>query len=177
MLPIRRVAEGRHVLAFHHPVPGFVPVHLLVVPKLALPSLWHLTDLQRAQIAAEVAQLAPEALDNVGASESGFLVLVNGGPRQDVRQVHFHLVTDGYELAHAPSGVQPGVWTEITDPTCELHRVRAGDGPLLAGFMHAAEHHDALQLERRGYSIVWDARAHASDGVVHLTAGMPRALP
>ena len=28
-----------------------------------------------------------------------------------------------------------------------------------------------------GYSIVWDARAHDSEGIVHLTAGMPSTLP
>jgi hypothetical protein len=124
--------------------PGFVPVHVLLVPKLALPSLRHLTEGQRAQIAAEVERLAPEALANLGRSPSPFLVFVNGGRRQDVRQVHFHLVTDGYDLAHTPAGLQSGAWTEITDPACG-----------------------------RGYSIVWDARAHDSEGVVHLTAGMP----
>ena len=152
-------------------MPGFEPVHLLLVPKLSVPSLRHLTDVQREEIAAEVELLAPDALDNLGLSASGFLVLVNGGPRQDVRQVHFHLLTEGYELARAPSGLQSGAWTDVVDPSCEVHRVRAGHQPLLAGLTHAAETHNALQLERRGYSIVWDARARDADGVVHLTAG------
>jgi diadenosine tetraphosphate (Ap4A) HIT family hydrolase len=73
-------------------VPGFEPVHLLLVPKLSLPSLRYITDLQREEIAAEVELLAPEA-------------------------------------------------------------------------------RNALQLERRGYSIVWDARTRDAEGVVHLTAG------
>jgi len=170
-LPVRRVAEGRHVLAFHHPVPGFEPVHVLLVPKLSLPSLRHLSPGQRAEIAAEVELLAPEALDNLGLSASGFVVLVNGGPRQDVRQVHFHLVTEGYELARAPGGLQSGTWTDVADPSCVVHSVRAGHQPLLAGLTHAAETADALRLERRGYSIVWDARTRDAAGVVHLTAG------
>jgi hypothetical protein len=130
-----------------------------------------LTDIQRTEISAEVEQLAPEALDKVGLSASGFLVLVNGGQRQDVRQVHFHLLTEGYELTRAPSRLQSEAWTDVVDPSCAVHRVRAGHQPLLAGLTHAAETRNALHLEARGYSIVWDARTRDADGVVHLTAG------
>ena len=173
-LPVRRVAESQHVLAFIHPVPGFEPVHILFVPKLSAPSLMHLTDVQRAQISDEVELLAYEALDTIGFRGSGFLVLVNGGPRQDVRQVHFHLLTEGYELAAAPTELQPGVWTDLPDPSCEVHQVRAGRRPLLAGLTHAAETRHAVRLERRGYSIIWDARTSEPDPVVHLTAGKRR---
>lgn len=177
LLAVRRVAETPHVLAFHHPVPGFEPVHLLLVPKVSLPSLMHLSDDQRQRISTEVERLALRCLDRLGLPEQGFLVLVNGGARQDVRQVHFHLVTHGFELAGVPFGLPDGVWTDIPDPAGEVHQVRSGSRPLLAGLTHAAETYDALRLGRRGYSIVWDARNRASDAVVHLTAGMRATSP
>ena len=91
--------------------------------------------------------------------------------------MHFHLVTDGYELTAAPTGLPSGVWTDIPDPAHDVHQVRTGDGPVLAGLTRAAAEGDALQLGRRGYSIVWDQRDRVSEGVVHLTAGMPERLP
>jgi diadenosine tetraphosphate (Ap4A) HIT family hydrolase len=170
-LPIRRVAEAPHVVAFHHPVPGFEPLHLLLVPKLSVPSVMHFTDGQRARMSEEIELLVPEALDRLGLSAAGFLLLANGGSRQDVGQVHFHLLTLGYELAPATATVEHGAWIDCSDPVNDLHQVRVGDQSLLAGLIRAAENRDALQLDRRGYSIIWDARDREAGGVVHLTAG------
>jgi diadenosine tetraphosphate (Ap4A) HIT family hydrolase len=170
-LPLRRVAESQHVLAFHHPVPGFEPVHLLLVPKLPVRSVMQFTDVQRDEVSAEVEVLAREALDRLEIAQVGFLVVVNGGIRQDVRQVHFHLLTEGYDLALAPSDLQAGIWIDSPDPSCAVHQVRSGPRPLRSGLIHAVETRDALQLERRGYSVVWDARARDGDALVHLTVG------
>ncbi len=170
ILPVRRVAESEHVLAFRHPVPGFAPVHVLLVPKLATPTLMHFTDDQRREVATEVTQLAPRIIESFGRASAGFLVVVNGGARQDVRQVHFHLLIDGYALPAAPAGAEPGVWSDVPDPAVEVHEARVGDEPLFNGLVRAAEAHDARQLETRGYSVVWDAR-HRPGDVVHVTAG------
>jgi diadenosine tetraphosphate (Ap4A) HIT family hydrolase len=177
VLPVHRVAETPHVLAFHHPVPGFEPVHLLLVPKLSVPTVTDLSDDRREQIATEVEELAHDCAGRLGFVESRFLVIVNGGTRQDVRQVHFHLVTAGYELVSAPEEPAAGVWTDIADSAHRVHQVRTGDRPVLAGLVRAAETRDSLELDRQGYSIVWDARIPPSDAVVHLTAGMPARVP
>ena len=175
-LPLRRVAESQRVVAFHHPVPGFEPLHLLLVPKLSVRSVMHFTDVQREQVSDEVERLATEALDRLGLPEVGFLVLVNGGIRQDVRQVHFHLLTDGYDLARAPSGLPAEAWTVSPDPSCELHQVRRGTRPLASGLGLAVETRDTLQLEERGYSVIWDARARENDALAHLTVGETRSV-
>jgi hypothetical protein len=132
---------------------------------------------QREQVSAEVELIAREALELLGLGQSGFVVFVNGGGRQDARQLHFHLVTGGYELAVAPDRLAAGVWIDVPDPAHDVHQVRAGGGPLLAGLTRAAAFGDALQLGSRGYSIIWDQRDRVADGVVHLTAGMPEHLP
>jgi histidine triad (HIT) family protein len=170
LLPLHRVGESAHVVGFRHPVPGFAPVHILLVPKLSVRSVMHLTPEQRDQIAAEVQRLALDVVDSLGTAHTGFLVLVNGGSRQDVRQLHFHLLTGGYHLAPAPAALKPGVWTDVADPTQLIHQARAGADPLLAGLTHATEVDDALKLGRRGYSVIWDARARERDDIVHLTS-------
>ena len=176
VLPVRRVAESAHVLAFHHPVPGFAPVHVLLVPKVSVPTLMHLTDAQRSEISAEVERLAPGIVASFGRSGAGFLVVVNGGLRQDVRQVHFHLLVDGYDLARAPADAEPAIWTPVPDDSCDIHEARVGDHPVLAGLTHVAEIHDARRLEAFGYSVVWDARTAPGD-VVHLTAARSTRSP
>lgn len=158
------------MLAFRHPVPGFAPVHVLLVPKLSVPTLMHLTDEQREMVATEVAGLAPRIIGAFGRSGAGFLVVVNGGTRQDVRQVHFHLVVDGYALATAPAGAERETWRAVPDRSCEIHEARAGSRPLFNGLVRAAALHESRHLEARGYSVVWDARTTPGD-VVHLTAG------
>ena len=171
-LPVRRVAQSEQMLAFHHPVPGFAPVHVLLVPKMAVPTLMHFTDAQRSEIAAEVETLAPRIVASIGRSAAGFLVVVNGGRRQDVRQVHFHLLVDGYDLVPAPAGRATGTWSEVPDDSCEVHEVRVGEQSLRNGLVHAAEAHDERNLDALGYSVVWDARTHPADAA-HLTAGRP----
>jgi len=157
------------VLAFGHPVPAFEPVHVLLVPKLSAPTLMDLTDTQRSEIAVEIGRLAPRIVTSLGRSGAGFLVVVNGGPRQDVRQVHFHLLVDGYDLARAPADAS-GTWTEIADAANAIHEVRIGDHPLLNGLGHAEGTHDERRLGTLGYSVIWDARTPPGD-VAHVTAG------
>jgi len=170
LLPVRRVAETEHVLAFHHPLPGFTPVHVLLAPKLAVPTLMHLTDEQREHIASEVETLAPRIITSFGRAGAGFLVLVNGGTRQDVRQVHFHLLADGYPLIAAPAGAPPETWVDVRDASCAIHEARRGSQPMRNGLVRAAELHEAQHLDARGYSVVWDAR-FAPGEVSHVTAG------
>jgi histidine triad (HIT) family protein len=168
------VAESDHLLAFHHPVPGFQPVHVLLVPKFSAPSLVQLTRARREQLAGEVELLAPQVVDEAGTSDAGFLVLVNGGSRQDVAQVHFHVLIEGYELARAPSTVPVGTWTDVAQAPAAVHRVRFGEHALLAGLECAAASHSA-ELATLGYSVVWDARNREADGIVHLIAGKRRS--
>jgi hypothetical protein len=44
---------------------------------------------------------------------------------------------------------------------------------MAAAIAHAGAVGEALQLEHRGYLLVWDARDRGREPVVHLTAGMP----
>jgi histidine triad (HIT) family protein len=98
--PVRVVHETEHTLAYHHTRPHW-PVHIVVIPKVHVPSL---TDLGEAG-----ARLLPELLEAVRAvaaqveQEHGAArVLTNLGAYQDSKHLHFH-VNSGPEGPQGPA--------------------------------------------------------------------------
>ena len=91
-LPVKRLYETDHVIAFHHPQPSHA-VHILLVPKRAFASLMDLPAGETAfyqDLFATVQHLVRE-LDLEGG---GYRFIANGGAYQDVPHLHFHLVAD-----------------------------------------------------------------------------------
>lgn len=91
-IPVKRLRETDTLVAFHHPSPSY-PVHILLVPKRAYPSLLAVPlddqDFQRDLFAA-VQSLVQE----FDLESKGYRFLVNGGAYQDVPILHFHLVSN-----------------------------------------------------------------------------------
>ena len=92
ILPIRRRYESRRVVAFDHPRPSY-PVHILIVPKKAIRGF---EDLGKADLAvlADTFAAAQLLVEDLELAERGYRLVVNGGAYQDVRQLHFHLISD-----------------------------------------------------------------------------------
>jgi histidine triad (HIT) family protein len=92
MLPIRRRYESRRVVAFDHPRPSY-PVHILIVPKKPIRGF---EDLGKADlpILADTFEAAQLLVEDMRLAERGYRLIVNGGAYQDVRQLHFHLITE-----------------------------------------------------------------------------------
>ena len=91
-IPVQRVAEDEHALAFPDINPQ-APTHLLVVPKKHIASL---NDVQDADwpIIGRVHALAVEAARKVGLAASGFRTVINTGAdaNQVVMHVHVHVL-------------------------------------------------------------------------------------
>lgn len=85
--PFRLVADDPFLVAFFHPIPSFAD-HILVLPKKVVRRFCDLTDF--------------DFLDGILASAGGLcrrmfpgeekILLVNGGSRQEIQQLHFHLI-------------------------------------------------------------------------------------
>ena len=89
LLPVKKVKETDKVLAFWHPKP-YWEKHILIVPKKAIKNIPELKEADYPYI-NEVYKVAKEVVTELGWDKDGYSLLTNGGNRQEVNQLHFHL--------------------------------------------------------------------------------------
>jgi histidine triad (HIT) family protein len=89
-IPLHKLRETSTLLAFYHPRPAY-PVHILILPKRAIPSLADLSA-EDASLLAEVIQVTKSLVAELGLEKEGYRLIVNGGAYQDLPQLHWHLV-------------------------------------------------------------------------------------
>ena len=90
-IPARKVHEDELVLAFHDVRPQ-APVHLLLVTKAHIPTLYE-ADMRHAEALGRMLALAGELARKEGAAE-GFRIIINTGrvAHQEVYHVHMHVL-------------------------------------------------------------------------------------
>ncbi len=95
LLPVKRIHETDTLLVFWHPQPGY-PVHILIVPKRAIPNLMalHDRDLPFLREALQTAHML--AAEHCPPDGRHYLIL-NGGRYQEVPQLHFHFIAGNLE--------------------------------------------------------------------------------
>lgn len=89
-MPISKLHETGLVVAFPHPRPTH-ETHIVIVPKKAIASF---DDVGSADlpVIADVIACAQRLVGELGLDQLGYSLVVHGGPRQDVAQIHFHLL-------------------------------------------------------------------------------------
>jgi histidine triad (HIT) family protein len=91
VIPVKRLRETETILAFHHPRPSY-PTHILLVPKRPYSTLLDLppdaTDFLR-----DLIDTVQDLVREFGLESSGYRLIANGGPYQDIPHLHFHLVS------------------------------------------------------------------------------------
>ncbi len=89
-IPSRKAYEDDDLLAFHDIAP-WAPVHILVIPKQHIESLYDTTPEQHQALLGRMLALAPQLMREHGVT-GGFRVMVNNGPdgRQEVPHLHLH---------------------------------------------------------------------------------------
>ena len=91
-LPVEKLDESDLVIAFYHPKPSY-PIHVLIVPKRAIAGLAALGP-DDTPLLLEVVHAAQRCAAKVHLGTPGYRLVVNGGAYQDVRQLHFHLISE-----------------------------------------------------------------------------------
>jgi len=89
--PVKKVKETNKVIAFWHPKP-FWEKHILIVPKKRIKKLIML-ETKDMEYFAEVFKVAKEIVEELGWGKTGYTLLANGGKRQEIAQLHFHLAS------------------------------------------------------------------------------------
>jgi histidine triad (HIT) family protein len=94
-MPMDKLHETDLVIAFRHPSPTH-QIHVVLVQKRPVKTLMHLGP-EDADVLADVFLTIQKIVTDLGLEREGYSVVVNGGPRQDVEQIHFHVLS-GDEL-------------------------------------------------------------------------------
>ncbi len=89
LLPVKKIKETKKVVTFWHPKP-FYEKHILIVPKKPIKKLTSLQE-KDVEYIAEVFKMAKEIVEEFGWEKTGYTLLANGGSRQKIAQLHFHL--------------------------------------------------------------------------------------
>lgn len=100
-IPAQIVAEGNDWLAFHDISPQ-APVHVLVIPKKAIPRLGEAVP-EDAQLLGLLLLAVQEVARKLGLVETGFRVVINHGRDggETVPHLHIHIL-GGRPLAWPP---------------------------------------------------------------------------
>jgi histidine triad (HIT) family protein len=88
--PVQMVKETARVLAFHHTCPAY-PVHIVVIPKLHIPSLLDFApeeDDLLAEMFGVIRAVAALVMNEYGACR----VVTNLGAYQDSKHLHWHVI-------------------------------------------------------------------------------------
>lgn len=91
-IPAKVVWENEQILAFEDIAPS-APVHVLVIPKKHIQSLYHVT-MEDQVLMGEIMTSFSMLADKLGVGEKGFRVQTNIGKDggQLVPHLHFHLL-------------------------------------------------------------------------------------
>ncbi|MQY22307.1 HIT family protein [Nocardia macrotermitis] len=87
LIAVDVVRETDEVLAFRPPIPGFGADHVIVVPKLHVPSLLELGPELSIELLGVVQDVARDVIDEHG----GCQVLTSLGDEQHNRHLHVHI--------------------------------------------------------------------------------------
>lgn len=94
-IPSRAVHEDDELYAFHDIQP-WAPVHFLIIPKVHLPSMAHVTD-EHTALLGRMMVLAAKLAMQEGCNpypEGGFRIVTNTGTEggQEVHHLHLHVM-------------------------------------------------------------------------------------
>lgn len=92
-IPAKIVFESDTVLAFHDIHPK-APVHILIIPKIEIPSAREINGREHAQLLGDLFDAANQIAKDFGVKENGFRLIFNCGPDggQEVYHLHMHLL-------------------------------------------------------------------------------------
>ena len=103
IVPAHRIHLDNWVAAFHHPVPSYQN-HAVFLPRKWIPSILQMTDEERFLKLLQAAEQVSNTSEWAGRQ---LLFCANAGRRQDVGQLHFHLVSLRDASGYDEMGTEP----------------------------------------------------------------------
>lgn len=95
-IPVDRIRETETLLAFHHPQPSHA-LHILIVPKERYRSFLDFSSDENTFI-IDLFKVVKELVEEFNLEASSYRLVMNGGSNQEVKHLHFHLISDDAHL-------------------------------------------------------------------------------
>ncbi len=92
-IPVKKLYNSRDVISFYHPKPSYKN-HILIVPKKAITNLQQLASDKFQEYFVKLWNAAWNIYATHSEYRNSFVLISNGGRRQEVSQVHFHMFTN-----------------------------------------------------------------------------------
>ncbi len=92
LLPVDKILENDKAVAFWHPKPLY-RTHILIVPKKAIKNI-SLIQKEDLDYIAECYSLITKIVNKLELEKIGYSITTNGGNKQEVNQIHFHLYSN-----------------------------------------------------------------------------------
>ena len=85
LVPVKKIKLNKYAISFTHPVTVY-PDHVLIIPRRIVRTVFGLSS-------KDCINIIEMAVKIRHGDSRDFVLLINGGDRQDVMQAHFHLFT------------------------------------------------------------------------------------
>lgn len=92
LLPIDRLRDNAHWVAFHHPRPDY-PLHILILPKQEIPSLPCAPN-DDPSLYSDLFLLVQQLIKDYQLEGCAYRLVTNGGEYQTIPIWHWHLVCE-----------------------------------------------------------------------------------
>ena len=194
-IPVKKVYNSREILAFHHPRPSYEN-HIIISPKRAVKNLQQMTFDRFSKYFVKIWEAAKDICMMYPGYNDSFVIVANGGKRQEVGQVHFHMFTNHEIVNEYPAQEQAeSVFyrdrdicvLEHPNPNWEVHFVikpisssqMAGNEEYIDTYfrsiLHSIDRLNAkFNIVQRGYSLVYQYNKQSGDKecpVFHIVSG------
>lgn len=194
-LPVKKVYSSKEIIAFCHPRPSYEN-HIIISPKRAVKNLQQMASDGFSKYFVKIWEAVKDICVMHPEYKDSFVLVANGGKRQEVQQVHFHMFTNhGIVNEYSAQEQAESVFysdrdiciLEHPDPDWEVHFVIK---PVSASRMAEDEEYKNMYFKsvlhridllnagfnivQRGYSLVYQCNKQKSDKqcpIFHIISG------
>ena len=93
VIPVKKIYNSKDSIAFYHPKPSYKN-HIVIVPKRAIANLQQLASEEFQEYFVMLLGTVKKIYAAHSEYRDSFVLVANGGKRQEVSQVHFHMFTN-----------------------------------------------------------------------------------
>lgn len=163
-IPVKKLYISKDIVAFYHPKPSYKN-HIVFVPKRAIANLQQLASDKYQEYFMKLWEAVWYIQSAHPEYRDSFVLVANGGKRQEVSQVHFHMFTNH----------------DVVNAEWEFHKVfsEGASGQITAEYFKDIVQQITLlnqefDMEKKGYSLVYQYEKLAGNNntpAFHIVAG------